>query len=82
MNPKRAERVGLSVMEYGRVCELLGREPGDVELDLFGVMWSDTAATRRRAPCCASCRRRGRAFCRVLGRTLALWISGMGWQSS
>lgn len=50
MNPKRAERVGLSVVEYGRVCELLGREPRGVELDLFGVMWSEHCSYKTSRP--------------------------------
>lgn len=50
MNPVRAERVGLSVAEYKRVCELLGREPGDVELDLFGVMWSEHCSYKTSRP--------------------------------
>lgn len=50
MNPVRAERVGLSATEYGRVCELLDREPGDVELDLFGVMWSEHCSYKTSRP--------------------------------
>jgi phosphoribosylformylglycinamidine synthase len=50
MNPVRAERVGLSAAEYGRVCELLGREPGDVELALFGVMWSEHCSYKTSRP--------------------------------
>ena len=50
MNPKRAERVGLSVVEFGRVCELLGREPRGVELDLFGVMWSEHCSYKTSRP--------------------------------
>lgn len=50
MNPVRAERVGLSAMEYEQVCELLGREPGDVELDLFGVMWSEHCSYKTSRP--------------------------------
>ncbi len=50
MNPVRAERVGLRAAEYGRVCELLGREPGDVELDLFGVMWSEHCSYKTSRP--------------------------------
>ena len=28
-------------MEYARICELLGRRPNSLELELFGVMWSE-----------------------------------------
>lgn len=37
----RWEAVGLTAEEYRRVTELLGREPNDLELGLFGVMWSE-----------------------------------------
>lgn len=37
----RWERVGLTAEEYRRICDLLGREPNDLELGLYGVMWSE-----------------------------------------
>ncbi|MFZ5825799.1 MAG: phosphoribosylformylglycinamidine synthase subunit PurL [Bacillota bacterium] len=33
--------VGLKESEYRKVIEILGREPNDVELQMFGVMWSE-----------------------------------------
>lgn len=33
--------VGLKEAEYHKVCEILGREPNHVELQMFGVMWSE-----------------------------------------
>ncbi len=39
--PPRWEAVGLSQAEYAAVCRLLLRAPGDVELGLFGAMWSE-----------------------------------------
>src|SRR5690606_29116854 len=50
------DTVGLSAWEYGRITELLGREPNALELELFGVMWSEhcsyknTRALLRRLP--------------------------------
>jgi len=35
------EAVGLTGEEYGRIVEILGREPNRVELGMFGVMWSE-----------------------------------------
>ncbi len=35
------EAAGLSHDEYERVVELLGRAPNEVELGIFGVMWSE-----------------------------------------
>jgi len=34
-------QVGLKESEYRHVCEILGREPNHVELQMFGVMWSE-----------------------------------------
>jgi phosphoribosylformylglycinamidine synthase subunit PurL len=34
-------QVGLKEAEYKRVAEILGREPNHVELQMFGVMWSE-----------------------------------------
>lgn len=34
-------QVGLKEAEYRKVCDILGREPNDVELQMFGVMWSE-----------------------------------------
>ena len=34
-------QVGLTEQEYRRVCDILGREPNYVELQMFGVMWSE-----------------------------------------
>lgn len=34
-------QVGLKEPEYRKACEILGREPNHVELQMFGVMWSE-----------------------------------------
>lgn len=34
-------QVGLKEAEYRKVCDILGREPNHVELQMFGVMWSE-----------------------------------------
>ena len=38
---QQAQEFGLSEEEYGRVLEILGREPNLVELGIFSVMWSE-----------------------------------------
>jgi len=38
---ERFAQVGLSHEEYLRIIDLLGREPNDLELGLFGGMWSE-----------------------------------------
>lgn len=37
----RAEEVGLTEAEYHKILALMGREPNDVELGLFGALWSE-----------------------------------------
>lgn len=37
----RYEAVGLNEQEYKRILEILGREPNDLELNMYGVMWSE-----------------------------------------
>jgi phosphoribosylformylglycinamidine synthase len=32
---------GITEQEYKRICQLLGREPNEVEAGIFGVMWSE-----------------------------------------
>ncbi|MEZ0535895.1 phosphoribosylformylglycinamidine synthase subunit PurL [Caldicellulosiruptoraceae bacterium PP1] len=38
---KLYEEVGLTYEEYQKIIEILGREPNLLELNLFGVMWSE-----------------------------------------
>jgi phosphoribosylformylglycinamidine synthase II len=47
---ERAARVGLTDTEYARIVELVGREPGELELDLFGVMWSEHCSYKTSRP--------------------------------
>ena len=35
---------GLTADEYQRVVELIGRAPNEVELGMFGAMWSEHCA--------------------------------------
>ncbi|HLG73320.1 MAG TPA: phosphoribosylformylglycinamidine synthase subunit PurL [Chloroflexota bacterium] len=35
------DRYGLKAQEYDRILDLLGREPNELELALFGAMWSE-----------------------------------------
>src|SRR5256714_4554123 len=56
ITPEIVGEHGLSPEEYGRIQQLLGREPGLVELGIFSVMWSEhcsyksTRAHLRRLP--------------------------------
>ncbi|MGH2986603.1 MAG: hypothetical protein ACRDLO_07950, partial [Solirubrobacterales bacterium] len=37
----RHRELGLTDAEYGRIVELLGRDPNDVELAMFSLLWSE-----------------------------------------
>ncbi len=42
--------VALSDSEYARICELLEREPSEVELGMFGAMWSEHCGYKHSRP--------------------------------
>jgi phosphoribosylformylglycinamidine synthase len=42
--------VALSDGEYAQICELLGREPSEVELGMFGAMWSEHCGYKHSRP--------------------------------
>ncbi|MGE5589622.1 MAG: phosphoribosylformylglycinamidine synthase subunit PurL [Bacillota bacterium] len=46
----RWEAVGLTEGEYRHATRLLGREPNDVELQLYGVMWSEHCSYKHSRP--------------------------------
>lgn len=39
--PEKLQASGLTADEYARILDIMGREPNDVELGIFGVMWSE-----------------------------------------
>lgn len=41
---------GLTEWEYGRIREIMGREPNGLELALFGVMWSEHCSYKNSRP--------------------------------
>jgi phosphoribosylformylglycinamidine synthase len=48
--PPTEERHGLTEAEYGLVVDALGRPPNDVELGMFGAMWSEHCAYKHSRP--------------------------------
>jgi len=48
--PPPDQRHGLTEDEYGLVVEALGRVPNDVELGMFGAMWSEHCAYKHSRP--------------------------------
>ncbi|HEV2093342.1 MAG TPA: phosphoribosylformylglycinamidine synthase subunit PurL [Rubrobacter sp.] len=47
---ERYTALGLSEWEYGRILELMGREPNYLELSLFSVMWSEHCGYKNSRP--------------------------------
>lgn len=41
---------GITEEEYGRICEILGREPNFTELGIFSVMWSEHCSYKNSRP--------------------------------
>ena len=48
--PARLEEVALSLDEYREIVRRLGREPTDVELGMFGSMWSEHCGYKNSKP--------------------------------
>ena len=48
--PSPLERHGLSEAEYDLIVEALGRTPNEVELGMFGAMWSEHCAYKHSRP--------------------------------
>jgi phosphoribosylformylglycinamidine synthase II len=44
------QEVGLSDQEYAQIVRMMGRAPNDVELGLFGVMWSEHCSYKSSKP--------------------------------
>lgn len=44
------KEVGLTADEYGMIVEKLGREPTQVELGMFGAMWSEHCGYKNSKP--------------------------------
>lgn len=50
MAEKRWEKEGLTEKEFKMIANILGREPNDTELGLFGVMWSEHCSYKNSKP--------------------------------
>jgi phosphoribosylformylglycinamidine synthase len=50
MDKKAYEKVGLTSGEYGRIVDILGRQPNNLELNLYGVMWSEHCSYKNSKP--------------------------------
>ncbi|HOO12825.1 MAG TPA: AIR synthase related protein, partial [Bacillota bacterium] len=50
MEKKPYEKVGLTSEEYQRILDILGREPNELELNMYGVMWSEHCSYKNSKP--------------------------------
>ncbi len=50
MEKKPYEKVGLTREEYQRILDILGREPNELELNMYGVMWSEHCSYKNSKP--------------------------------
>ncbi len=50
MDKKPYEMVGLTATEYERIAGILGREPNELELNMYGVMWSEHCSYKNSRP--------------------------------
>ncbi|WP_353892953.1 phosphoribosylformylglycinamidine synthase subunit PurL [Proteinivorax hydrogeniformans] len=44
------QSVGLTEHEYNTICEHLGRKPNDLELNMYGVLWSEHCSYKHSKP--------------------------------
>ncbi|WP_206809480.1 phosphoribosylformylglycinamidine synthase subunit PurL [Paradesulfitobacterium ferrireducens] len=50
MEPRIWREMGLTDEEYERVVQLMGREPNELEVGIFGVMWSEHCSYKTSKP--------------------------------
>ena len=50
MERKPYEKVGLTRDEYQRIVDILGRAPNELELNMYGVMWSEHCSYKNSKP--------------------------------
>lgn len=70
---------GLSETEYGRVKEILGRGPNDLELSLIGVMWSEHCSYKSTRPLLRTFPSKGRHVLQGQGENAGVVNMGEGW---
>lgn len=73
------KEVGLSADEYGLIVEKLGREPTQVELGMFGAMWSEHCGYKNSKPLLRRFPTEGPRVVQGPGRTPARSTSVTAW---
>jgi len=74
------DQLSLSREEYGRIVDLLDREPNEVELGMFGALWSEHCGYKNSRPLLKSFPSEGRAVLTKVGEENAGVVDiGDGW---
>lgn len=73
------KEVGLSISEYKKIKEILGREPNDLELELIGVMWSEHCSYKSTRPLLKTYPSKGKYVLQSKGENAGVVDVGEGW---
>lgn len=75
----RLRRAGLTRVEYESLCDQLHREPNDLELEMFGVLWSEHCSYKTSKPLLRRLPSTGRAVVQGPGENAGAVDIGAGW---
>src|SRR6476660_7559056 len=78
-DPKVLERHGLTLEEYQKIVEMLGREPTITELGIFSVMWSEHCSYKSSRVHLRSLPTRSRRVVQGPGENAGIIDIGDGW---
>lgn len=73
------EKVGLTYDEYQKIIEILDREPNELELNLFGVLWSEHCSYKNSKPVLKLFPTEGSAVLQGPGENAGIVDIGDGW---
>jgi phosphoribosylformylglycinamidine synthase subunit PurL len=76
---EQAVALGLTPDEYGLICEQIGREPNEVELAVFSLMWSEHCAYKHSKKLLRSLPTEGRRLALGPGENAGAVDVGDGW---
>lgn len=71
--------VGLSESEYKKICDQLGREPNNLELELIGVMWSEHCSYKSTRALLKTYPSKGKYVLQGQGENAGVVDMGEGW---
>lgn len=79
MTKELYEKIGLTYDEYQKIIEILGREPNELELNLFGVLWSEHCSYKNSKPILKLFPTDGPAVLQGPGENAGIVDIGDGW---